>query len=86
MSDSKFDTAIEAAAVARAIQPLLHGRSPEVQSAALADLVSMWLAGHMYLDGGDSTAMREEFLTIFIDAVRHLVPINEGIIREQLRR
>jgi hypothetical protein len=78
--------AVEAATVARAIQPLLAGRSPEVQSAVLADLVAMWLAGHLFLDGADATALREEFLAMFVDAVRKLIPINEDIIRGQLHR
>jgi hypothetical protein len=29
------------------IKPLLAGKPPEVQSAALADLLSMWIAGHI---------------------------------------
>jgi hypothetical protein len=33
-------------ALANRIKPLLAGHSPFVQGAALAELVSLWLAGH----------------------------------------
>jgi hypothetical protein len=52
------------------IRPLLAGQGPVVQGAALADLVSMWIAGH-------NPASRDEALNDWLELVRNLVPINE---------
>ena len=49
------------------IKPLLQGQGPEVQSVALADLVSLWLAGH-------PQEVREAVLALWLDTVRQLVP------------
>lgn len=55
------------------IRPMLTGLGPEVQSAILADLVSMYLVGL-------PPAIREEFLDMLLDLVRQLVPVNEKIM------
>jgi hypothetical protein len=55
------------------IKPLLAGKDPGVQGAVLADLLSMWIAGH-------PDFIREEMLTQHVDAVRALVPVNEKIM------
>ena len=55
----------------------LIGRSVEVQGAALADLLAIWLAGHVNIDDPDhSDDIREAMLEIHIKAVRELIPIN----------
>jgi hypothetical protein len=60
----------EAEKVSKVIQPMLKGRSPEVQGAVLADLLSIFLAGH-------APQLREEILTLHIDMVRKLIPESE---------
>ncbi len=58
--------------LAERIKPLLAGRSPEIQSAVLAELLSLWLAGH-YLMG---PATIERLLELHIDLVRKFLPEN----------
>jgi hypothetical protein len=54
----------------------LTGRSVEVQGAALADLLAIWLAGHVNSDDPDhSDDIREALLEAHIKAVRALIPI-----------
>lgn len=62
------------------ICPLLAGHPPEIQSAVLADLLAMFLAGHQ---GADAPALREEILRLHIATVRDLIPVNERMIRER---
>jgi hypothetical protein len=63
--------ASEAMKLSRRIQPLLRGHKPEVQSAVLADLLSIWLAGHWPPD------LREQLLAHHVTLVRELVPVTE---------
>ena len=65
------DLAFEVQQVSGQIQPLLKGRAPQVQSAVLADLLSLWLAGHW------PPAAREELFDDFVKLVRDLVPESE---------
>ena len=53
------------------MQPLLRGRDPTVQSAVLADLVSIWLVGHWPEEA------REVLFAEFVALVRALVPVSE---------
>jgi hypothetical protein len=55
------------------ITPILTGEGPEVQSATLADLTSMLIAGH-------APQLREQILALHIDLIRQLVPVNEKIM------
>lgn len=61
------------------IRPLLAGRGPDIQGAVLADLVSMWLAGHQC-----SAALREEILALHVETVRALTPVNLALLNERL--
>lgn len=72
MEDEAF--ALEAFALASRVKPLLAGKHPAVQGAALAELLSLWLAGH-------PAEVREQLLENHIDTVRKLVPANAAIIR-----
>lgn len=78
----------EALALAEAIRPLLAGRAPEVQSAALADLLSIWLAGHVVPGDPDKTAeLRAEQLEAHLQLVGDLLPVNfMALIAPKLRR
>lgn len=65
------DLAFEVQQVSGKIQPLLKGRVAQVQSGVLADLLSLWLAGHW------PPVAREELLDEFVKLVRDLVPESE---------
>jgi len=68
------------------ITPILYGHNSEVQGATLADLLSMWLAGHHVLGDRERTqALREQMLDFHVDHVRILIPINEAIARDEGR-
>jgi len=56
-----------------AIKQHLQGNGPELQGAALADLLAMYIAGH-------HPALREEVLNLHIEMVRALVAPNEAAI------
>lgn len=52
------------------IKPILAGQDPREQGAALAELLSLWLAGHR------PPELREALLTHHIEAVRALMAVN----------
>lgn len=68
-NDSDADVLLATDLAAR-IKPLLAGRGPGVQGAALVELVALHLAGH-------PEQAREHVLTLHIDAVRQMVPVME---------
>jgi hypothetical protein len=72
----------------KAIVPLLKGKSVQVQGAALADLLAIWLAGHVNrADPDDSASVREEMLELHLKAVRALIPINyDQYVKPQLTK
>ena len=68
-------------AVAKRVKPLLAGENPEVQGAALADLLAIWLAGHQVEGDLEATrTLRAELLAEHCRLVRQLVPVNARII------
>jgi hypothetical protein len=73
------------------IRPFLVGKGPEVQSAALADMTAMWLAGMFLTDSQtgqiarrETDKLREVSLKMFIKVVRELVSVNEELITKPL--
>jgi hypothetical protein len=74
---TKGDMAREVLEISRLCQMLLHGRGPEVQSAVLGDLVSLWLAGHWPRE------VREPLLADFVEVVRNMIPASEEQILDQ---
>jgi hypothetical protein len=62
--------ASETQRISMLIRPLLVGAGPEVQSGVLADLLSLWLAGH-------APQVREELLQAHMQLVRDLVKPSE---------
>jgi hypothetical protein len=79
MQVSKTTEAEEAEALVKAVSPHFAGKSAPVQGAALADLLALWLAGHVDRDdpaGKNSTLVREKMLELHLRAVRALIPIN----------
>ncbi len=61
--------------VIAAIKPLMAGRNPAIQGAILADLVSLWLAGHQVDD-----AAIDGLIELHVDTVRELLPVNRRLI------
>lgn len=57
--------------ISRQMMPFLIGKGAAVQSAVLADLLSIWLAGHW------PPEEREEMLAEHINLVRKLLPLSE---------
>jgi hypothetical protein len=55
------------------IKPILAGQEAAIQSAILADLLAIWLAGH-------APQMRDEILVAHIALVRELIGPNERIM------
>jgi hypothetical protein len=55
------------------IRPMLAGNDPAIQSAVIADLLAMWIAGH-------HPELRDELFTQHIALVRRLVPVCEAQI------
>jgi hypothetical protein len=73
-------------ALVEQIEPLLHGHGPDVQSAVLADLVAMWLAGHQDLENPENAELlelREQVFALWCETVRKLVAPNVAMIRER---
>lgn len=62
------------------IRPLLAGHPPMVQGAVLADLLAIWIAGHIVVGKPTRTAeIREAFLERHLELVRELIPVNEAL-------
>ena len=82
------DQAREAQALSKAIMPFLAGKDPDVQGAALADLLALYLAGHVVRDDPRATRrLQEELLEAHLKAVWELVPIAyETVIKPKLRQ
>jgi hypothetical protein len=60
------------------IAPILGGNDPAVQSAALADLSAMWIAGHFVPNSVSGTKqLRNQLLREHVKLIRDLVPLNE---------
>jgi hypothetical protein len=72
------------------IWPLLAGHTPDVQGAALCDLLATWLAGQIVFnkDGSinrkETSKLRETLLQNHIKHMRLLIPINENEILDNL--
>lgn len=62
-------------ALARTIAPILAGHPPEVQGAALADLLATWIAGHSAPTPEDTAKLRDALIRFHMKAVRALADI-----------
>jgi hypothetical protein len=59
------------------IKPLLAGRPSKIQGAALADLLAIWLAGHVIAGDAEAThELRAKLLEMHVDKVLDLIPVN----------
>ena len=68
---------LEVLALVDRIKPLLAGQERAYQGAALAELLSLWLAGH-------PPEVRESVLVAHIEAVRGLTRVNARALRGEL--
>jgi hypothetical protein len=59
-----------AQALGTLIKPMLHGHGPDVQGALLADMVSLWIAGH-------NPVIRAEVWANWARLVHQMVPASE---------
>jgi hypothetical protein len=66
------------------IRPLLAGKGAPIQGAVLADLLAIWLAGHIMTDDAATAELREELLANHIAMVRRLIGPNEAEMMSRL--
>jgi len=63
------------------IKPLLAGKDPIVQSGALAELTSCWLAGHVVVNSRQETIdLRARLFATYCRLVRDLTALNSEMI------
>jgi len=63
--------------LAERIKPILAGREPALQSAVLAELTSLWLAGHFVPGDREQTAdIRARLLAAYCQLVLDLTKVN----------
>lgn len=67
------DTLDGFAVLAKRLREALAGKDPEIQGAALADMVSMWVAGH-------PPFVREQVLESWLEVMRRLIEVNDKIM------
>jgi hypothetical protein len=68
-------------ALVERIKPLLAGHPPDIQGAALADCLAIWLAGHHVAGDREATSqLRAGVLAEHIIAVDALVAVNAMIL------
>jgi hypothetical protein len=86
--DMPSEQANEAMALVNEIRPLFAGKSAQTQGAVLADLLAMWLAGHVIQGDPEGTkSFREQALEIHIVGVKALIDINYKIsVEPQIKR
>jgi hypothetical protein len=77
--------------LSRECQRVLEGQGEATQAAVLADLMSLWLAGHVVLeeigkvDRPETDKVREKLLADWLTTVRALVPESEKEILARAR-
>jgi len=63
------------------IRPLLVGKDPVIQSGALAELISYWLAGHIVINSKDQTLeLRAKLFATHCALVRDLTALNSEML------
>jgi hypothetical protein len=81
------EQALDSMKLTQKIREMLQGKPPQMQGAVLADLLAMWIAGHVDINGDEaSDRHRELILQIHLEAVRTLIPVNYKLyIEPQLK-
>lgn len=87
MTDEAHRAASLTTETVKKIMPLLHGLDPETTSAVLAQLVSMWVAGHVVFESegtnierAETDAARKEVFAYWAKLVTQLIPVSEAEI------
>lgn len=80
MSEQHADTVV---ALVETIRPILAPHSPEIRGAVLADLMAINLAG---FQGQGKHKVRRELLRMHVDAIQHLIKVNEAELMGNGRR
>lgn len=79
---------MEAAKIAevagKVTQNLIELESP-FQAAVLADVVALWLAGHLTDKPGTTQQLRQQLFDGFNQAVIRLLPSKDALVRENLK-
>lgn len=89
MSDDNSAAATRILELSQACQRILRDQGPAIQSGVLADLLSLWLAGHCVVEEigqperPETDKLREEILAALIELVRELVPTSEKEILQR---
>jgi hypothetical protein len=78
--------ALKVKALVEKISAILHRQGPAVQSAVLADLTAMLIAGHFADSPLATTATRAKLLRDHMRLVRDLIKPNEQMILERVKR
>lgn len=83
----KFQDTDAVVALEQKIMPLLGGQPADIQGAVLADLLSIWLAGHIAPgDPAGTDELREMLLKQHMEFVRRLIEPNARMIHENQKR
>ncbi len=82
MKSEMRETTREVFELGKAVSEKLAGNRPEIVMMVLADMVALWLAGHLGPEP-DLTEFRKETLAKFVAAVERLIPINERMLFDQ---
>lgn len=64
------------------IRPILTGHAPQILGGVLADLVAIWLAGHVGADG-HIDRYREKILADLVETIKKLVPVEVALLQER---
>jgi hypothetical protein len=75
-----YDFSAEVVSLSNKIRPFLAGREPAVQSAVIADLLAIWLAGFRAVDEEGTERLRNGLLYGHVRLVRDLIHVNEEIL------
>jgi hypothetical protein len=86
MTDEEIagDVAVRAMVLRKIIEPILAGQGADVQSAVLADLTAMWLAGHIAETKKQTKRVREMLLRDHVKLIRDLIEPSEGELLDRL--
>ena len=86
MTDEEIadDVALRTLMVSRRIKPLLAGQGGDVQSAVLANLTALWLAGHIGPTVRATKRVREMLLRDHVKLIRDLIPASESELLDRL--
>jgi len=76
MNETTSTMASKALRLSNEIKPMLAGKGPDIQGAVLADLVSIYFAGHPEF-------IREKVIRMWMETMRELIPAIEQEISER---